>query len=413
MKARLSYTPSTNFDNSIPTLSITGSKSESNRLLILQKINPKISIENLSSSEDTQLLIQGLEEDVKSIHVNHAGTAMRFLTAYLSSKVGRNVILMGSKRMHERPIRILVEGLRKLGAEIQYLEKEGFPPLKITGKDLKGGKLKMNAEISSQFITAILLIAPRLSNELTIDLEGNIASRSYIDLSLELLKRVGVDCNFKNRRIKIRPYTQMDEVVMKIESDWSSASYFYSLVALSDDLEIRMKNFSNSSLQGDSVVVSIYERFGVTTSFDHSERTITLKKNTINLPKEFQIDLKETPDIAQTLAVTCFGLGVECTISGLHTLKYKETNRLQALKKELEKIGAKVEITNDLINVIPNEGPIGNTEIDTYEDHRMAMSFAPLAIKAPIVINKPNVVSKSYPTYWEDLQKIGFSIEIK
>jgi len=409
MKVRLSYSNS-NIDHSNSVLNISGSKSESNRFLILQKFFPTIQLDNLSKSDDTLHLKEGLTSTQNEIDVGHAGTTMRFLTAYYSIIIDRSVILTGSRRMQERPIGVLVNALRDLGADISYLKEEGFPPLKIKGKSIEGGRVSMNAGISSQFISAMMLIATALKKGLTIDLKGIIASRSYIELTKGVLNKVGVDCIFEKNVISIKPFILNNEFAVEVESDWSSASYWYSIVSLSENLSFTLKQFDQSSLQGDSIVASIYEKLGVSTTFNLSESTITITKNNNDLPDILQLDLIETPDIAQTIAVTCFGLGVECVLLGLNTLQNKETDRLTALKNEFEKLGALVEVSTNSIRIIPNGKIKEDVEIRTYDDHRMALSFATLAIRNSMVIDQPDVVSKSYPSFWEDLKKVGFSL---
>jgi 3-phosphoshikimate 1-carboxyvinyltransferase len=356
------------------------------------------------------LLIEGLNSKKNVIDVGHAGTAMRFLTAYYSMKIGSSVELTGSKRMQERPIGILVNALRELGADIRYLDEEGFPPLQINGMDLKGGRIAVDAGISSQFISALMLIAPAISNGLSIDLTGKITSRSYIELTKGVLNKIGVDCRIEKNLISIKSFNLDEKLSLKVESDWSSASYWYSIVAMSDRLSVTLRHFESSSLQGDAIVISIFERLGVSTKFNTKDSSITISKFSEDLPDIIQLDLIETPDLAQTIAVTCFGLGVECILLGLKTLNIKETNRLTALKKELEKLGARVAVNSNSIRVSTTGNYNRDVVIHTYDDHRMALSFASLAIRNPIVIEEPDVVSKSYPSFWKDLEKMGFSL---
>lgn len=409
MKARLSYhnVPERKYSITIP-----GSKSESNRLLILQALFPKFTINNLSSSDDTQSLINGLKVIKGTVDVHHAGTAMRFLTAYYASKKGAEITITGSHRMQERPIKILVDALRDLGAEITYLKNEGYPPLKIKGKNLEKSSLKINSGVSSQYITALMLIAPSLKNGLKIELIGEVTSSPYIEMTIELLHKAGVTCSFLNNTIVVKPIDEVNDVAIEVESDWSSASYFYSIVALSESMEITLKNFNQNSFQGDSELSKIYKSFGVETVYNISENAITLKKNNKNI-KPLNLHLNNTPDIAQTIAVTCFGLGIACKLTGLKTLKIKETDRLLALKTELEKLGAKIKISDESIEVFSSSVIKNNILINTYQDHRMAMAFAPLSLLIKIEIDKPDVVSKSYLTFWDDLQKIGITVQIK
>ena len=400
------------------TIAITGSKSETNRLLLLQALYPNISIENASNSDDSEVMVDALQKlkiiNQKSliIDVHHAGTAMRFLTAFFAIQEGAEVILTGSSRMQERPIQILVDALNQLGAEITYIEKEGFPPIKIVGKKLIQSKVSLPANVSSQFVSALLLIAPKLENGLELTLEGAITSRPYIQMTLDLLGEIGVKTSFVNNSIKIhpKPFIESSKSI-HVESDWSSASYYYSIVALSEiDTEITLSNFKKNSLQGDSVLVEIYKNFGVETVFN-SDNSITISKISNFKSDTLNFHLINSPDIAQTIAVTCFGLGIECKLTGLHTLKIKETDRLEALKNELTPLGASVQITEDSISIqgFPNID-LHDTNIKTYQDHRMAMAFAPLAIKMLLTIANAEVVSKSYPAFWSDLKSLGFQV---
>ncbi len=391
----------------MPKDEITGSKSESNRLLILKAIYPNLILENLSESDDTEVLKKGLKVNSGTIDIGHAGTAMRFLTAYFASQTGKKIQLTGSERMKQRPIAVLVEALRSLGAEITYLGEEGFPPLSIVGKELVKKNVTVEATVSSQYISALMLIAPSLPNGLTIYLEGKATSVPYIKMTLSLLKKIGVLCHFSGNKIEIQPLKKIKDTTITVESDWSSASYFYSLVALSEDLSVTLKSFREGSLQGDSELVSIFRPFGVSTTFNSLETSLTLSKGNLELPKHMELHLVNTPDIAQTLAVTCFGLKISCKLTGLHTLKIKETDRLLALKTELEKLGAEVRIGKDSLELFPSKEIKEHIAVDTYNDHRMAMAFAPLALKTPLQINDPKVVSKSFPAFWSSLQKMG------
>lgn len=386
-------------------IAISGSKSESNRLLLLQILLPGLSVENLSNSDDTQLMIQALSEKKEVIDVHHAGTAMRFLTSFFAIQNGKETILTGSKRMKQRPIKILVDALQSLGANIQYTEKEGFPPLKIKGKTLTKKEVSINAQVSSQYISSLLLIGAFLKNGLKINLLGNCTSLPYLIMTIELLKQIGIEVSFSENSIEIKPIQNIKNQTIIIESDWSSASYFYSFIALSNiGTEILLSSFKEKSLQGDKILSEIYKNFGVTTSF--SENKIILKKTSAPFISHLNYNLINAPDIAQTLAVTCFGLKISCHLQGLHTLKIKETDRLNALKIELTKLGAFVEISEEHIQVTPIQ-LIENVSINTYNDHRMAMAFAPLSLKTSLTINHSEVVSKSYPNFWNDLKKLG------
>jgi 3-phosphoshikimate 1-carboxyvinyltransferase len=390
-------------------LIISGSKSESNRLLILQALFPNLELENLSNSDDTQLMQKALQSKENCIDVHHAGTAMRFLTAYFATQVNREVTITGSARMKERPIKILVDALQDLGANITYLEKEGFPPLKIKGQKFTKNKVVLKANVSSQYISALLLIAPKLKNGLELTLEGEITSVPYINMTLSLLNQVGIKTSFEDNKIHVDQQSTINNQQSLIESDWSSVSYFYSIVALSKiGTKITLSTYKKDSLQGDSVLATIYMSFGVETIFENE--SITLQKSkTVNRQSLIELNLKDSPDIAQTIAVTCFGLGIPCCLIGLHTLKIKETDRLEALKIEIEKLGGKVIVTNDSLQLKASKVINENIEIKTYNDHRMAMAFAPLALKTNIIIQDSDVVSKSYPDFWEDFKTLGFS----
>ncbi|WP_298221570.1 3-phosphoshikimate 1-carboxyvinyltransferase [Flavobacterium sp.] len=409
-------------------IKISGSKSETNRLLLLRALYPEISLENISTSDDSDVMIRALSATEALLDIHHAGTAMRFLTAYLAIQEEREVTLTGSSRMKQRPIQVLVDALRELGAEISYEENEGFPPLKIKGKKLQKNQVTLAANVSSQYISALLLIAPKLENGLQLTLEGEITSVPYIKMTLDLLHQAGVKTEFIANQITVFPKANIQQpATFTIESDWSSASYYYSIVALSEvGTAITLSRFKSDSLQGDSALTEIYKSFGVETTFENNN--ITLRKVNYHpsgseqakqlSPERQRIgeaiinyQLNDTPDIAQTIAVTCFGLGLACHLAGLHTLKIKETDRLTALQNELQKLGAKVMITYDSLTLEASETINSNVKIATYNDHRMAMAFAPLALRTSITIEDAEVVSKSYPNFWNDLKSIGFEIE--
>ncbi len=393
-------------------IKITGSKSETNRLLLLQALFPEIQLENTSSSDDSEVMIKALRNNDTIVDIHHAGTAMRFLTAFYAIQEEKEVLLTGSSRMKERPIKILVEALLQLGADIEYLENEGFPPLKIRGKKIIKNKVSLPANVSSQYISALLLIATKLQNGLELTLEGAITSVPYIKMTLALLNEIGVETSFIDKVISVKPKLSINNYQLSIESDWSSASYFYSIIALSQiGTQITLSFYKKNSLQGDSVLATIYIEFGVETVFNNDNSITISKVNFQNTQKTF--NLNNAPDIAQTIAVTCFGLGIGCHMTGLHTLKIKETDRLEALQNELSKLGANVNITNDSLTLKENSKINENIVIKTYQDHRMAMAFAPLALKVPIEIEESEVVSKSYPSFWKDLQSIGFQISEK
>ena len=383
-------------------IQITGSKSESNRLLILQKLFGNIEIKNISNSQDTKLLQKALNSDEKTIDIHHAGTAMRFLTSFFAVQESAEKILTGSERMKQRPIKPLVEALRELGADIEYLENEGFPPLKIKGKKLEKNFVEIPADISSQFITSLILVGGKLENGLTINLLGEITSKPYIEMTLKLLSEIsGKSIILKDKTIQI-PNIKTQKTVFTMESDWSSASYFYSFSAL-DRQKITLKNFNKNSLQGDSRIAEIYfQFFGIDTIFNENQQEITLiPKSNFSLPQSIQLNMNDCPDIAQTVCVTAAALKIPFEISGLATLKIKETDRLSALQNELKKIGCETEITDNSIKSVLYTNPEKNISIATYGDHRMAMAFAPYSLIQEIEIQNPEVVEKSFPDFWE------------
>ena len=391
------------------SIAITGSKSETNRSLLLQALFPNIKIENLSNSDDGEVMQKGLTKSTGVVDIHHAGTAMRFLTAYFASQEGKRVVLTGSQRMQERPIKVLVEALQSLGADIEYEKEVGYPPIKISGKKLEKSQVSLPANISSQYISALLLIAPRLENGLELELIGKITSVPYIKMTLALLEQIGVQTSFEGNKINIAPKQAVADTTLGVESDWSSASYFYSIVAMCEvGTEVQLSSYKQSSLQGDSILAKIYKDFGVETAF--SNNTILLKKTTEVKSEYLKYDLSNAPDIAQTIAVTCLGLGVGCHLIGLHTLPIKETDRLAALQTELGKFGATVDIDSESLTLQPHSNLKGEVAVDTYNDHRMAMAFGPLALKVDFVVNDAEVVSKSYPDFWNDLKTLGFGI---
>ena len=396
----------TNLKKVEKVVQIPGSKSESNRALILQKLFPSIHIDNLSDSDDTLYLMKALETKNDLIDIGHAGTAMRFLTAFFAVQDGQEVVLTGSDRMQDRPISILVDALNQLGADIKYSKIEGFPPLKIKGKALNQSKITLKANVSSQYISALLLIAPALKNGLELTLDGKITSVPYIKMTLVLLNQIGCETSFVGNQIKVSKLNSAKPILLKIEPDWSSASYFYSLVALHPKAEILLKGFTKNSLQGDAQVAEIYNSLGVKTIFESDG--IRLKSKPIERTSRLSLNLENTPDLAQTIACTYLGLGIDCHLTGLHTLKIKETDRLTALQNELTKFGAKVSITDDHLELFAIKNLQRDVLIETYNDHRMAMAFAPLSLKTPIQIGNPEVVSKSYKNFWADWE--GLSI---
>lgn len=393
------------------------SKSISNRLLIMQALSEeKIDIAALSEADDTQLLLKLLSiiktkngsEETVSIDCHSAGTTFRFLTAFLSTQKG-SWLLTGDDRMKQRPIGELVNALSKADADIKYFEIENFPPLLINGKSLHGGVLEIQSDISSQFISALLLIAPYMTDGLNLTLQGTIVSEPYIRMTLELMKQCEIQYVYKNSNIQISPQ-KYRAAKFKVEPDWSAASYWYEIAALSEDAEIILPKLNHSVLQGDAIVSSLFAELGVDTIFQ--DNAVILKKNSY-VTDLFEFDFSDCPDLAQTVAVTCAALKIKAHLKGLQNLDIKETERLKMLALELNKIGVNAEILNDSELIIyPSEINIpDNHIIQTYSDHRMAMAFAPLAILCKkINIAEPEVVKKSYPTFWKDLQSAGFTI---
>lgn len=371
-------------------INLPSSKSISNRLLIIQAIcKEKFKIRNLSTSDDTTLLFNALRKKEKRIDVGSGGTTFRFLTAYLATCKGEEFILTGSKRIKERPIEKLVNALNNLGANISYVKKKGYAPLKIVGKEMNGGNISIPANISSQFISAILLISPTLKKGLTLTLNKKIVSRSYINMTLAILKYYGIKYMSRNNKISIPCHQKYIAQNYLVESDWSAASFWYEIAALTKNCNIKLNGLFENSIQGDKKVAKIFSKLSVSTNF--IKDGIILKKTSIK-PLTKTISLINTPDLYQPLACTLKGLNINCKLLGLNTLKDKETDRIKAIKKELEKVEK-------------------NQEINTYNDHRMAMCFAPLSlIYEKVIIRNPNVVTKSYPMFWNDLKKAKFKI---
>lgn len=392
------------------TIQLPASKSISNRVLIIHALSGgKESLRNLSDCDDTQVMIKALTGNKEPIDILAAGTAMRFLTAYLSATPGTHT-LTGTQRMQQRPIQILVNALRELGAQIEYAGNEGFPPLHICGTELTGDEITLKGNVSSQYISALLMIGPALKHGLQLHLTGEIISRPYINLTLQLMKDFGAVAAWisdNSIQVEPRPYRS---IPFTVESDWSAASYWYQIAALTPEAEIELTGLFRNSYQGDSRGAQLFTKLGVETQYtDHGVRLT--KKGA--LPARLDEDLVDIPDLAQTFVVTCALLDIPFRFTGLQTLKIKETDRIAALKAELAKLGYVLRDENDSIlswdgeRCKPQEVPI----IKTYEDHRMAMAFAPAAIRYPqLQIVEPQVVSKSYPAYWEDLQKAGFLI---
>lgn len=393
------------------TIQLPSSKSISNRALIINALgNGTHHPENLSDCDDTRVMIRALNDDKETINIMAAGTAMRFLTAYLSVTPGTRIIT-GTERMQQRPIQVLVNALRELGADIEYVANDGFPPLRITGRELRKDTISLPGNVSSQYISALLMIAPVLTNGLTIRLTGDIISRPYINLTLQLMNDFGVRAEWTDdHRLKVEPQAY-HSTPFYVESDWSAASYWYQIVALSKEAEVTLPGLFKDSYQGDSQVAGIFRSLGVETIY--KDKTVILKKNGKSVER-LDYDFINQPDLAQTFVVTCALLNIPFRFSGLQSLKIKETDRMAALITEMRKLGYILHETDG--SVLSWEGERCTTEehpaIDTYEDHRMAMAFAPTCLALPeILINNPQVVSKSYPRYWEDLRQAGFIIK--
>lgn len=386
-------------------IAISGSKSETNRMLIVQALYSEINLENASNSDDSRVLINALQSDAEVIDIHHAGTAMRFLTSYFAILEGRTVVLTGSERMQQRPIHKLVDALREMGADIEYTNNEGFPPLKIVGRKLSTSKVCIDASVSSQFISSLLLIGAKLPQGLEIELHGLITSKPYLQLSIDLITAVGIEAVMQNNSIKISAKKQIEPTVFFVESDWSSASYFYSFVALSSfGNSLKLRTFKKNSSQGDAALVEIYKSFGVETRFENNGIILRKIENS-NSP--LKLDLADTPDLAQTIAVTALGQNRNCILTGLHTLKIKETDRLLALQSELTKFGATVITTENSLELHSTSKLNSDVIVETFQDHRMAMAFAPLVLRVNLSISESEVVAKSYPNFWKDVFKLG------
>lgn len=420
MKYKIS--PSSLIDNE--TIDLPASKSLSNRALILRGLcENDCNISHISDCDDTVVMLKAHSTDKASyitngdyriVDIGAAGTSMRFLTAFFAAKEGAKVIMTGSERMRQRPIGVLVDALKKLGAEIEYSEKEGYPPLKIDGHRLDGGPLSIDGSISSQYISALLMIAPTLKKGLQLELIGNITSIPYIKMTLSMMKDFGVESEWNGNRINVDPQRYSSNNY-SVESDWSASSYWFEILALSDQINsIKLKGLFPNSTQGDCKIADYYSKLGIVTS-TYSDG-IVISKSGSPLPQKVEWDMSSQPDLAQTVIVTCCALNVQFDITGLHTLRIKETDRISALEKELLKLGFVVKDSDDdrmfWTGEKVNSDP--SAVISTYDDHRMAMSFAPFALvdkTKKIVIDNPQVVSKSYPTFWDDLKQINFKIE--
>jgi 3-phosphoshikimate 1-carboxyvinyltransferase len=403
------------------TVKLPASKSISNRALIICALagaQTNCLPQNLSDCDDTEVIVNALRDMPETINIKAAGTAMRFMTAFLAATQNGTHILTGTERMKQRPIKVLVDALKQLGADIEYAGEEGFPPLRIKGQQLSGGKLEVAGNISSQYISALLMIGPMLKSGLELKLTGDIISRPYIDLTLWTMREFGADAEWTagdTITVKPTPYIIREYL---IENDWSAASYWYEMVALSEkpDTEVRLTGLMDGSKQGDSSVRYIFSLLGVKTLFESKEpgkpTVVTLKKNGHRVPR-LEYDFLNSPDLAQTFVVCCCMMGVPFHFRGLQTLKIKETDRIAALKKEMQKLGFIIHDVNDSELLWNGERceMDGTPAIDTYEDHRMALAFAPVSMIHPIIINNPHVVTKSYPEYWNDLTNVGFGIQ--
>jgi 3-phosphoshikimate 1-carboxyvinyltransferase len=400
---------------------LPASKSISNRALIIcALLGGKELPQNLSDCDDTEVIVKALRNMPEVIDIKAAGTAMRFMTAFLATTDNGGHLLTGTERMKHRPIKILVDALRQLGADIQYAEKDGFPPLRINGQRLNGGKLQIAGNVSSQFISALLMVGPVLQRGLELQLTGEIISRPYIDLTLWTMREFGAAAEWTSvDTITVQPVHYQSRPYL-IENDWSAASYWYEMIALTpqSDAEVRLEGLMDGSKQGDSSVRYIFSLLGVKTIFDSKEpghpTTVTLRKSGHRVSR-LEYDFINSPDLAQTFVVTCCMMGIPFHFTGLQTLQIKETNRIEALKKEMRKLGFELYDTNGnelRWNGERHESQTSNPpQIDTYEDHRMALAFSPVALLQPITINKPQVVTKSYPHFWEDLRAAGFTIQ--
>ena len=401
------------------TIKLPASKSISNRALIIHALSGgAILPNNLSDCDDTTVIIDALQNNPHEINIKAAGTAMRFMTAFLSVKDGEEHVLTGTERMKHRPIGVLVDALRHLGADIKYAGEEGFPPLRIKGRKLEGGLLEVPGNISSQYISALLMIGPTLKNGLTLRLTGDVISRPYIDLTLWTMREFGADADwsdFETISVAPKPYK---ERTYFIENDWSAASYWYEMMVLSthEDDEIRLEGLMDGSKQGDSSVRYIFSLLGVKSTFESREEgvptTVTLRHTNRCVPR-LEYDFVNSPDLAQTFVVCCALKNVHFHFTGLSTLKIKETDRIEAMKKEMRKLGYVIHDKNNSELIWDGERCMPEIEggIDTYEDHRMALSFAPASLCIDgLSINNPQVVTKSYPHFWKDIKSVGFEV---
>jgi 3-phosphoshikimate 1-carboxyvinyltransferase len=404
------------------TAKLPASKSISNRVLVIHALTGGHTLpNNLSDCDDTEVIVEALNNNPYEINIKAAGTAMRFMTGYLAVKAGEEHILTGSERMRHRPISVLVDALRRLGADIQYAGEEGYPPLRIKGSTLEGGLLEVAGNISSQFISSLLLIGPCLKNGLTLHMTGDVISRPYIDLTLWTMREFGANAEWSDfDTIVVKPQPYKDRPYLT-ENDWSAASYWYEIMALSgnEDNEIKLEGLMDGSKQGDSQVRYLFSLLGVKTTFETTKAgvptTVTLQHSGRSVTR-LEYNFVNSPDLAQTFVVCCALLNIPFHFTGLSTLKIKETDRIEALKKEMRKLGYVIRSVNDCELIWDGElcEPSLETGIDTYEDHRMALAFAPAALRLNgLKINNPQVVTKSYPYFWEDIRQAGFLLETK
>ena len=391
-------------------VSLPLSKSISNRALVINALTDgALPLKKVAKCDDTDVMVAALSSDDACVNIGAAGTAMRFLTAYYSAQSGREVVLDGTERMRHRPIAVLVDALRACGATIEYADEEGYPPLRISGKKLQGGEITLSASVSSQYISALLMIAPTMEQGLKLTLDGDIISRPYIMMTLSMMRQWGVESEFVGNTITIAPQ-KYNPIDFEVEADWSAASYWYEIAALSSG-DVSLHGLDDKSVQGDSEISKYFEYLGINTHFD--DGVVELEPSPDLVPR-LNLDLSDQPDLAQTIVVTSCMLGVPFHLTGLSTLKIKETDRLEALRAEMLKLGMVLTVERDSELIWDgSRRPIYEfPEIDTYEDHRMAMAFAPVSLFIPgIVINNIEVVSKSYPDYWQHLQEAGFKFQ--
>ena len=387
---------------------LPSSKSISNRTLILNALSGNKSvITNLSSARDTQLMQALIDSPDKIIDIMDAGTTMRFLTAYFSL-TGQHKVITGSERMKQRPIGLLVNALREIGVTIHYQEKEGFPPIETVGFSIqKGNTVRIPGDVSSQYISALMMTAPLLRDGLVIQLEGKIGSRPYIEMTAALMKDFGISCEFKGNSIHIH-HGEYHPASIAIEADWSAASYWFAFIALAETGKVTLPHVSEQSLQGDRVAVEVMNKLGVKTQFGKSLTVLTKQPHNTSL----EWDFTDCPDLAQTVLPVCAAKGIPGRFKGLESLRIKETDRIAALQAELAKIGAALQEGNSVWNLIPGHySKAQSVTIKTYHDHRMAMGMAPLATMMDVTIESPEVVNKSYPGFWEDMKGVGFEIK--